>query len=89
VILYDFGMLSRWSNKSEKSFQLSFQDVPAVRLTLLLASGVPRAPPLSRTGSSGKRYKERRDKLRERIQGKKRDDGKRALQLAVSVARRC
>jgi hypothetical protein len=29
------------------------------------------------------------EKLREKIQGKKRDDGKRALQLAVSVARRC
>ena len=29
---------------------------------LLLASGVPRGPPFSRTGSSGKRYKERRGK---------------------------
>ena len=40
---------------------------------LLWASGGPRAPPFSRTGSSAKRYKERRDKLREKIQGKKRD----------------
>ena len=50
----------RWSNKSEKSVQWSFQDVFDVKDILLWASGVPRAAPFLRTRSSGKRYKERR-----------------------------
>ena len=58
--LYRFGAMSekhvfskvvRWSKskKSEKSIQWSFQDVFAMKEILLLASGVPRAAPFSRT----------------------------------------
>ena len=69
----DFWTPPRCPLKLEKSIQFSFQDVLAVTRPLLLDSGGPRASPFSRTGSSGKRYEERRDKLREKIQGKKRD----------------
>ena len=57
----NFWMHSRCSPKSEKCVQYSFQDVCAVKYKLLLASGVHRTAPFSRTGSSGKRYKQRKE----------------------------
>ena len=70
----DFWTPSRWPQKSEKSIQFASQDVFAVKET----SFGQRGPQVGTLFA--------REKLREKRPGKKRDDGKRALQLAVSVA---
>ena len=71
----DFGTPPRWSKKTEKVDPIL---VPG-RVCCNSATTFGQRGPQGGTLFA-------HEKLREKIQGKKRDDGKRALQLAVSVA---